>query len=82
MKNTMPTNYYLLWCHDPVENDNFILYETEDEDKVKKMLQCHREIDGDLYSYWIDEVKLPVPCSAPVEGIPVAAVDCSDDLPF
>lgn len=86
MKNTettqMPANYYLLWCHDPVENDNFILYETDDKDKAEKMLQRRREIDGDLYSYWIDEVKLPAPCSIPIKEIPVAAVDCSDDLPF
>jgi len=71
---------YQVWCHDPIEHDDIVLYETGDKSKAEKVLQRRREIDGDLYSYWI-EVKLPAPCSIPVK-VPVAAVDCSDDLPF
>lgn len=84
---------YSLICHDPVENEDMLLLESDDRSHVLRIMNRRRNIDGDFYAYHIevrsetnvseelrrtdDAARL----SVPVEGVPVA-VDCSDDLPF
>lgn len=131
---------YSLVCHDPVENEDLNLLETDDRSLVLRIMNHRRNIDGDFYAYHIevrsavnfsdelrhtDDVAHPfvalvpvedevgvaydeVRCTGskaeeyenlgyrvyfdpretfdgmyiPVDGVPAAAVDCSDDLPF
>lgn len=85
---------YSLICHDPVEQEDINLLTTDDRSRVLRIMNRRRNIDGDFYAYHI-EVRSEVDATEtlrhtdavarlhlPVEGVPVAAVDCSDDLPF
>lgn len=46
---------YQVWCNDPIEHDNFMLYETDDKADAELVLESHRDLCDDLYSYWIEE---------------------------